>query len=230
MLSKRNTLWRDAYRRAWAGGLVAAVLVHAFLFLFMPRGAWDRFHESLLPSPTVLFAPGAPGSELEVVQLRAAGREAPQPEPPLEVEPEPEPEESIIPVPAAQAPVEISVAEVAAASTAADGEDDRTASAGESPGETGPGVGGGWSPPRPVHLVVPRVPGSVDRRRAHGRSVHLLVEVLADGSVGEVRVEKGSRILALDQAALAAARQLRYAPARQGGANVAQWTRTEMRF
>jgi TonB family protein len=70
----------------------------------------------------------------------------------------------------------------------------------------------------------------VDKRRARGEAVHLLVEVLSDGTVGEVRIEKGSRIPALNTAALAAARQMRYQPASRDGFGVAQWTRAEMRF
>jgi TonB family protein len=63
-----------------------------------------------------------------------------------------------------------------------------------------------------------------------GSTIHLLVEVLADGSVGEVRIEKGSRFAVLDTAALAAAKQMLYVPAQRGGGGVVQWTRAEMRF
>ena len=78
--------------------------------------------------------------------------------------------------------------------------------------------------------MVPRLPGSVDKRRARGESVFLLVEVLSDGTVGEVRIEKASRIPALNTAALAAARRMRYVPASRDGAEISQWTRAEMRF
>ena len=203
-----------------------AVLAHAFLFLFLPRAISDRFHEALIPSPTVLFAPGGPGSELEVVAMRSSVREEPREEPP---DPEPEPEEEVVPVRPAEAPVEFTIAEVAAAPSDAGGSNEGIPE-GASEGETSPGGGGGMCPPRPLHLVVPRLPGDIDRRDARGESVHLLVKVLADGTVGEARIEKGSRIPALDRAALAAARRARYVPASCDSFGDAQWTRAEMRF
>ncbi|HEX9708900.1 MAG TPA: energy transducer TonB, partial [Candidatus Thermoplasmatota archaeon] len=92
------------------------------------------------------------------------------------------------------------------------------------------GGSGGQSAVRPLHLVVPRIPRDIDQRRARGQSVHLLLEVLPDGSVGEVRVEKGSQVAALDSAAVTAARQLRYSPPEREGVATSLWTRAEMRF
>lgn len=223
--SPKNTLWRDLYGRAWRWGLGAAVVFHAVLFLFLPRQISDRLHEALIPSPTVFVRAGGPGTELEVVALRSPPPEVPQETPP----PPPEPvEEAVIPTPA-EVPVEETVAAVTEPTTETEGTSEDVAG---SEGEAGaPAAGGGTvSPPRPLHLVVPRLPGGVDKRRARGQSVHLLVEVLPDGTVGEVRIEKGSRMPALDLAALDAARQMRYVPATRGGEGIAQWTRAEMRF
>jgi TonB family protein len=163
---------------------------------------------------------------MEVVALRAPSASEPVP-----VLPEPEKVEEVEEVVVEEtAAVEETTTDATDAPSesegAAEGVPDGTAT-----GEVAGGGGGGAiSPPRPLHLVVPRLPGNIDKRRARGEAVHLLVEVLSDGTVGDVRIEKGSRIPALNTAALAAARQMRYMPASRDGAGVAQWTRAEMRF
>lgn len=225
-MTGKTTRWRDVYGRAWAFGLAAAVAFHVALFFLLPAGLTDRLHEALIPAPSVLFKAGGPGSEMEVVALRP-----PSPSEPVPVLPEPEAVEEVVEVVLEEtAPVEETTAETREAPSESQGSDEGVPE-GSGQGEpTGGGGGGGISPPRPLHLVVPRLPGSVDKRRARGEAVHLLVQVLPDGTVGEVRIEKGSRIPALNTAALSAARQMRYTPASQDGSEVAQWTRAEMRF
>lgn len=224
-MSGTTTRWRDAYGRVWAISLAAAVAFHVALFFLLPAGLTDRLHEALIPDPTVLFKVGGPGTEMEVVALRA-----PAPEEPVPVLPEPEEVEAVEEIVVAEtAAIEETTTEPTEAPSESHGS---TEGIPEGTGEGDPAVGGGGgvSPPRPIHLVVPRLPGNIDKRRARGEAVHLLVQVLADGTVGEVRIEKGSRIPALNTAALSAARQMRYTPASRDGAEVAQWTRAEMRF
>lgn len=225
-MTGKNTRWRDVYGRAWALGLVGAVALHVAVFFFLPAGLADRLHEALIPSPTVLFKAGGPGSEMEVVAMRPPSASDPVP-----ILPEPEEVEAVEDVVVEEAaPVEETTTEVQEVPSESEGSQDGVPE-GSGEGEpTGGGGEGGISPPRPLHLVVPRLPGSVDKRRARGEAVHLLVQVLADGTVGEVRIEKGSRIPALNTAALSAARQMRYTPASRDGAGIAQWTRAEMRF
>ncbi len=218
-----NTRWRDGYRRIWAISLAAAVGLHVGLFFFMPRALTDRLHEAMIPDPSVLVRAG-PTGPMEAILYRSPSEAPPEtPPPPLEEE------EQVEPTPTETASEEITVAEVTSVPTEAVGSEEGVP---ESTGEGEPAGGGGGtvSPPRPLHLVVPRVPSGVDKRRARGESVHLLVEVLADGSVGRVEVEKGSRIEALNLAALDAARRMRYMPAEGSGSGTAQWTRAEMRF
>lgn len=227
-LSPTNTRWRDRYASLRVWGLIAAAGLHVGLLFFLPGGIADRLHEALIPSPSVLFRPGAPGQEMEVVETRLPPRESP----PILPEPK-EREEARTPVVEPETTAEITIAETELASAAI--EEAPGSAEGVSEGEadaepSGGGGGGRMSPPRPLHLVVPRIPGDIDKKRARGESVHLLVQVLADGSVGEVRIEKGSRFESLDEAALSAARRMRYTPARRGGVEVARWTRAEMRF
>lgn len=218
-----NTRWRDRYDDVWRLGLVAATAFHAVVLLMLPRAISDRLHEALIPPPDVAVVAGAPGTELELLALAA-------PTPPAETPPpEPEPVEAIeIPV-VAEVPVQETMAESVEAPSESEGVEEGVRE-GEGRGNPVGGGGGVATSPRPIHLVVPRLPGSVDKRRAHGEAVHLLVEVLADGTVGEVRVEKGSRIEQLNLAAVDAARRARYLPAMRDGVAVAQWTRAEMRF
>ena len=224
-MPRKTTQWRDVYGRAWMVGLAVATFAHVALFFLMPSALTDRFHEAMIPSPTLVFRAGGPGSELEVVALRAPAASEPVP-----ILPEPEEMEEVEEVVVKEtAAVEATTTEVTEAASESEGSDEGVPE-GTGEGEPAGGGGGGVSPPRPLHLVVPRLPGSVDKRRARGEAVHLLVEVLSDGTVGEVRIEKGSRIPALNTAALTAARQMRYQPASRDGFGVAQWTRAEMRF
>ncbi|CAN5327006.1 hypothetical protein BH18GEM1_BH18GEM1_09270 [soil metagenome] len=186
----------------------------------------------------------------------AAAMDAPPPAPPLE----PPPPEDETPVARKEPPITLPVTEMSLPPldpnrTAGDATEDRGTNApgaagpgsggdgghgpgtgggigaGRGPGAgsgTGPGAGGGA--PRPLHLVVPRLPGGVDAERARGATVLLQVEVLPDGRVGEVRIERGSRDPALDRAGFEAARRMRYAPLAAGLPRDSRWTRVELRF
>ncbi len=227
-LPSATTAWRDRYGRAWRWSLAAALAFHASLFFWLPRALVDRLHEALIPSPTVFVMAGSGRGEMEVVSLAGPTAPAATVE---EAETAQVEQEVETPVPAEEVPEEATVAPTTESPAASGGEEpDARGQAEAGEGEGAGGAGGGIGSPRPIHLVVPRLPGGVDRRRAHGETVHLLVQVLPDGSVGQVKVEKGSRIAALDEAAVAAARQMRYVPATRGGEATAQWTRTEMRF
>jgi len=227
ILSSDNTRWRDVYPRARRWALLVAAAVHVFLLWFTPRQLADRLHEALIPAPTVFFSAGSPGAEMEVVAMRQPERRPPEALPPPEPEEVEEVEEVVVEETAEETET---TSEATEAPSESEGTEEGTPE-GEGDAEpVGGGGGGVSSPPRPVHLVVPAIPDHLDKRRARGESVHLLVQVLPDGSVGEVRVEKGSGYPALDQAAQAAAQQMRYAPALRRGDAVAQWTRAEMRF
>ncbi len=219
-----NTLWRDSYGRAWRISLAVAIALHAGLLLFMPRGLADRIHEALLPSPMLLFRPGGPGSEMEGVELRAPTTE----EPVQETPPEPEEEEEVVEVTPAEVPEDMTIAEVESSPSETEGTAEGVPEG--SGASSSAGGGGSMSPPRPLHLVIPKIPEGVDRKKVRGQSVHLLVEVLPDGTVGEVRIEQGTRFAALDSVAARSARSNRYIPGTRDGTGVTQWTRYELVF
>lgn len=225
-LTPTNTRWRDRYGRTWAWCLALAVAAHGAFFLFFAGPLSERLYEAMIPAPAVFVHAGAPGSEMEAVELRTPPRKTPE-HAPL---PAPKEEEKAVEVvPEETASEEITVAEVTAAPSETRGSDEGV-EGGTGEAEPAGGGGGGIRPPRPLHLVVPRLPNDVSEKKARGESVHLLVKVLPDGTVGEVRIEKGSRYQALNEAALRAARRMRYAPAERNGVGVVQWTRAEMRF
>ena len=57
-------------------------------------------------------------------------------------------------------------------------------------------------------------------RRLHGETVLLEIQVLVDGSVGEIRMEKASRYSLANKAVLKAVRKWKYRPAKRDGVAV----------
>lgn len=220
-----NTRWRDTYGRTWRISLAVALALHAGLLLFMPRAIADRLHEALLPSPMLLFRPGGPGSQMEGVALRAPTAE----EPVQETPPELEEEEEVVEVTPAEVAEDVTIAEVQSSPSETEGTAEGVPE-GSGASSAAAGGGGSISPPRPLHLVVPKVPEGIDRKKVRGQIVHLLVEVLPDGTVGEVRIEQGTRFAALDSVAARSAREMRYMPATRDGSGVTQWTRYDLVF
>lgn len=202
-------------RRDDAGRLLAlggVVLVHAGLLLFILYGR---------PAPAVVTSPPAvvgvlvsehqqPQSTPPAVAPTPRAQSTPAPAPLRELPPS-ETAPSLPPEPAAPAPDV--VAEAAAAPAAAPASPDSSAS-------------GPVTPPRSdaAHLNNPKpVYPAVSRRLKETGVVVLDVYILADGSVGELRVKKSSGHPRLDEAALAAVRRWKYVPARRGNDAIALW-------
>jgi TonB family protein len=100
------------------------------------------------------------------------------------------------------------------------------------PGAGGEGPGGGvGSLARPLggYQLLPRYPESARRQGITG-TTQLLFEVLANGTVGEVQVERSAGHPDLDQAAAEAIKKWRFEPARRGNQPVAVWLRMPVRF
>lgn len=85
-------------------------------------------------------------------------------------------------------------------------------------------------PPQPHHLNrQPPYPADAYSRRQQG-TVVLHLRVLTDGTVGDVRIAVSSGIASLDEAAVEAARNWRYTPARRGGTSIAMTFQTRVNF
>jgi TonB family protein len=245
--SLTRRFWNRGERGPWAGSLAAALLLHLMLVAVLLRGIGTAPTAGQEETMWLLVGPPGPGGGVD--ELGAPGARTPQgdrsaAEPPA---PEEEVEEESPVVEPLATPQDLvpdslpMLTRSAAGDSAATGADYAPGIAVGGGGGRGGGAGGGITgglgsgsggqgAARPLHLVVPRIPRDVDKSRARGQSVHLLLQVLPDGSVGEVRVEKGSSMSVLDSAAVAAARQLRYSPPVREGVGASLWTRAEMRF
>lgn len=240
--------WNPGERAAWWRSLGIAVLLHVTLLVLLLRVA-GKVSDELGEQTTAWLLVGPPGPGGGVNELAAPGavaeREGVPDEPPVpeeaveEVIPLEEPDES--PVVTLSDSIPMPTDAVAAGDSTAGGAVGAPGLLAGGGGGSGGGAGGGTTggfgagsggqgAVRPLHLVVPRIPRDVDERRARGRSVRLLLEVLPDGTVGDLQIEAGSQISALDSAAVKAARQLRYSPPAEEGIFTSVWTRAVMRF
>ncbi|NJO12608.1 MAG: TonB family protein [Gammaproteobacteria bacterium] len=79
--------------------------------------------------------------------------------------------------------------------------------------------------------LTPPIYPPTSRRLGEEGTVRLLIYVLPDGRVGDVKIDKSSGFPRLDEAAMNAARKdWRFRPATQGGAAVAAWGRYAVTF
>jgi protein TonB len=99
-------------------------------------------------------------------------------------------------------------------------------------------TGGDVSPPQP-EIVEPRIgarglsepyyPPDVIRRGGEG-TVLLSIYILADGRVGDVKLERSSGYEKLDESALREAKKWRFVPGTSNGAPVAMWKQLPITF
>ena len=100
------------------------------------------------------------------------------------------------------------------------------------PGAGGEGPGGGvgsFARPLGGYQLLPRYPESARRQGLTGTTT-LLFEVLENGRVGAVQIERTAGHPDLDQAAAEAIKKWRFEPARRGNQAVAVWLRMPVKF
>jgi protein TonB len=83
--------------------------------------------------------------------------------------------------------------------------------------------------PRATSSPKPPYPLTAFKAKQEGRVV-LELEVLEDGTVGQVRLAKSSDFDSLDASALATVKKWRYSPAQKSGQIVKQWIRVSILF
>ncbi|MFN2382991.1 MAG: energy transducer TonB [Gemmatimonadota bacterium] len=255
-----RSLWSHHTPRTWRRSFLVSVVVHGALLALLVRSGLDPIRDVTALGPDGAFGGGGGGGggeEITYFELSTGGppagvavaaTPAPPPDPADEglvapTEPVTEIAASAAPVVNAAPPVGVGTADGSTDGVAAAGPAGGVGAGAGGPGSgggsgtgQGPGAGAGVGPgtgdgaPRPLHLVVPRLPRGVEPRRGRGAIVQLLVEVLPDGTVGDARVERGSGVPALDTAALDAARRMRYAPLESDAPRVKRWARAEIRF
>ncbi len=96
-------------------------------------------------------------------------------------------------------------------------------------GTGGYGIGAGGSIPAYAFNPKPVYPPAARRDGQEGKTL-LLVEVLSNGRVGKVKVEKSSGYKLLDEAAVEAVRKWRFTPAKKGKTPVTAWARVPIEF
>ena len=84
-------------------------------------------------------------------------------------------------------------------------------------------------PPEIKQLSRPTYPESARRRGERG-SVELRLQVLPDGSVGEVTITKSSGFRLLDEAAVAGAKHWQFVPATRGPKAAEAWVEVPVQF
>ena len=85
------------------------------------------------------------------------------------------------------------------------------------------------TPPEPEKLSRPPYPEATRRSQEQG-TVDLVIKVLANGNVGEVRVKKGSGSQLLDDAAVNEAKGWQFTPGRRGPKSVDALVEIPVRF
>lgn len=206
-----------------APALVAVTVLHAAL-LWWAATALSRPPEVVTPPKVVgQLVTQAPVTAPEPLPMRPQPpkpRPAPRPEPvPAPPAPQAPPSERAVTAPPAEPPAP--EAPVAAMADPAPAAPAPAPSAPVAPEPATPVI-----PPRSdaAHLSnpVPVYP-VISRRLGEQGRVLLDVYILADGSVGELRLRRSSGYPRLDEAALAAVRHWRYVPARRGDQPIPYW-------
>jgi len=82
-------------------------------------------------------------------------------------------------------------------------------------------------PPRPVEIQWPE---TRKLKECIGQSVNVDIWVSEDGRVKDVKIDSSAILPACADAALAAARHIRFEPGRAGGVAVAMWTKVRIDF
>ena len=83
--------------------------------------------------------------------------------------------------------------------------------------------------PRLLFHPEPDYPPSARKRRFEG-TVTLIIEMLANGTIGDIKIITSSGHDSLDRAAINAVKQWRHAPATRNDIPVTQWAEQTLRF
>ena len=83
----------------------------------------------------------------------------------------------------------------------------------------------------PIYLKNPKPTyPMIARRRGYEGTVVLMVEVLSDGRVGSLRIEKSSGYSCLDESALKAVEKWMFIPGRRGDISITMWVSVPIKF
>lgn len=219
----------------WSSSVVAFVLVlavHAAALGFILYSSSPTSITVELPTIQGILIPAPPA---ETVQVPNAQETPPPVEiPPEPVKPQPKPKPKPKPQEVKPAPIPEPVVEAPPSENAITAEESAVEESAPieplpvaaTPTEEDTTLGAPVTPPQEdahqLNNPRPAYP-SLSRRLREQGTVLLEVLILADGSVGEVRIKESSGYARLDQTALRAVKQWRYLPARRGTEAIDYW-------
>lgn len=221
--------------------LFAVVSLHAGILALAVWGPSSKSEEIALPTITGIIIP-APSAE--TVQMPSAANIPPPIEPPPEPEepkPQPKPKPKKVvekPKPLPEPVVEAPPSEKAISQEQQVEEEEEAAppppqQVATPTAEENKSAGAPVTPPREDANLVnnprPAYPSMSRRLREQG-TVVLEVLILANGSVGDVKISQSSGFKRLDDTAVKAVRKWRYAPARRGDEAIDYWYLQPLEF
>jgi protein TonB len=185
-----------------------------------------KTEELVLPTVQGILLPAPPA---ETVQIPSAKEHPPEPVPPPpepekpKPKPKPKPKQPPKPKPPVQPPSERAISQPEEAVEESLPPPTPAAMPAPDDNET---LGAPITPPQmdanPLNNPAPAYP-SLSRRLGEQGIVLLEILILADGSVGEVRVKESSGHKRLDETAAKAVKRWRYRPARRGNTAIEYW-------
>lgn len=228
----------------WLAALCSSSLAAFILVLGAHAAALGLMFYPSASAPTIIELPTIqgiliPAPPAETVQLPSAQETPPPVEtpPPEPVKPKPQPKpkpkpEEVKPAPVPEPVVEAPPSETAITAEAAQEEAAQEESAPAEPlpvtttAEENSTLGAPVTPPQEdahqLNNPRPAYP-SISRSRREEGTVLLEVLILANGTVGEVRIKESSGYSRLDQTAMRAVKRWRYLPARRGTETIDYW-------
>ncbi len=198
-------------RRLWPTVVAVALMLHLVLFVSVGPRFFERFRRAIVDTPPSAARGGAPPDAIVVIPVVVEDAVTPvEPRPPKPTVPSPP---RPTPRPGPRTDATIDVLDLVAQGAA-------------------PRIGAGTStsariPPQPLEITWPRT-----RRLGHCHDLRLdiRVRVAADGRVLDVEAPPGPWPRDCVDAALEAARRIRFAPGTIDGRPVVMWTRVRIDF
>ena len=202
--------------------LMGVIAFHAGAIGIAVWAPSPKTQELALPTVQGILLPAPPA---ETVQLPSAKEQPPEPVPPPEPEkPKPKPKQPPKPKPPVEPPP--SERAIRQPEEAVEEAPPPPKQAAMPAAEDNNSLGAPITPPQmnanPLNNPAPAYP-SLSRRLGEQGIVLLEILILADGSVGEVRIKESSGHKRLDETAAKAVKRWRYMPARRGDTAIEYW-------
>lgn len=209
--------------------LIGVIVIHGGVIGFAVWSPTPKKEQLVQPTVQGILLPAPPA---ETVQVPSAKEQPPEPVPlpPEPVKPQPKPQPEPKPLPKPKPPVEPPPSERAIHQPEKSVEEAPPPQAQQQAAmpaqEDSDSLGAPITPPQmdanPMNNPAPAYP-SLSRRMREQGVVLLEILILADGSVGEIRIKESSGHKRLDDTAAKAVKRWRYRPAQRGNTAIEYW-------